>query len=115
MKTGTTLPATCTVGDQFFKTNVTAGNNLYGCTATNTWTLQAGAGTGGLSDPGSGGMVARTGLNTTTARTVTGVANETAVTNGDGQSGNPTIGLAAIIDLGSKTSVTPIPLVTDLP
>lgn len=48
MKSGTSLPATCSVGEQFFKTNATAGQNLYGCTATNTWTLQAGGG-GGVS------------------------------------------------------------------
>lgn len=42
---GTTLPATCSVGQKFFKTNATAGQNLYGCTATNTWTLESGAAT----------------------------------------------------------------------
>lgn len=46
-KSGTSLPGTCTVGDQFFKTDATAGSNLYGCTATNTWTAQGGAGGGG--------------------------------------------------------------------
>lgn len=43
-KTVTALPATCTVGDQVFKTDATAGQNLYGCTGTNAWTLQAGGG-----------------------------------------------------------------------
>lgn len=38
------IPPTCTVGEQYFATNVTAGQNLYGCTATNTWTLEAGGG-----------------------------------------------------------------------
>jgi hypothetical protein len=46
-KTGTTLPSTCSVGESFFKTNASAGQNVYGCTATNTWTLQGGSG-GGL-------------------------------------------------------------------
>lgn len=41
---GTTLPSTCAVGDMFFKTDAVAGSNLYGCTATNTWTAQAGGG-----------------------------------------------------------------------
>lgn len=46
---GNTLPATCVVGQQFFKTNATAGQNLYGCTATNTWTvLGDGSGIGSL-------------------------------------------------------------------
>ena len=35
-KTGTTAPATCAVGETFFKTNATAGQNWYGCTVTNT-------------------------------------------------------------------------------
>lgn len=36
---GTSLPGSCSIGDMFFKTNETAGKNLYGCTAVNTWTL----------------------------------------------------------------------------
>jgi hypothetical protein len=47
-KTGTVLPATCAAGDQFFKTDATAGKNLYFCTAANTWTqMIGGTGTGG--------------------------------------------------------------------
>lgn len=42
-KTGITLPVTCSTGEAFFKTDAPAGQNLYGCTATNTWTLQSGA------------------------------------------------------------------------
>ncbi len=45
---GTSIPPTCTVGDLFFKTNATAGQNEYGCTATNTWTLQSGSGSSAL-------------------------------------------------------------------
>lgn len=48
---GTTLPAKCGIGQIFFKTNVTAGANLYGCTSTNTWTA-LGSG-GGSSAPAS--------------------------------------------------------------
>lgn len=36
----------------FFKTDAPAGSNLYGCAATNTWSLQAGGGTG-PSEPGT--------------------------------------------------------------
>src|SRR5580698_5638611 len=36
-KVGTTLPATCSVGEVFFKTNAPPGQNLFGCTATNIW------------------------------------------------------------------------------
>ena len=42
-KSGTALPASCTVGETYFKTNVTAGQNLYGCVATNTWLVLSGA------------------------------------------------------------------------
>lgn len=47
MKAGTSLPGTCAVGELFYKTDATAGQNVYGCTATNTWTVQGGGG-GGL-------------------------------------------------------------------
>lgn len=40
----TSLPATCSVGELTFDSAVTAGQNLYGCTATNTWTLISGSG-----------------------------------------------------------------------
>jgi len=50
-----------------------------------------GGGGGGLGDPGSNGLVARTALNTTVARTITGTANRITVTNGDGGSGPPVI------------------------
>lgn len=36
---GTSLPASCSVGQAYFETNSAAGLNLYGCTATNSWTL----------------------------------------------------------------------------
>jgi hypothetical protein len=42
VKTGTTAPATCAVGELFFDTDATAGSNVFGCTATNTWTAQGG-------------------------------------------------------------------------
>ena len=36
-KTGSALPGTCGVGEQFFLTTVPAGTNLYLCAAANTW------------------------------------------------------------------------------
>ena len=39
-KTGTSLPSSCTVGETFFKSDAPAGQNVYGCTSTNTWTVQ---------------------------------------------------------------------------
>lgn len=46
-KTGTALPAVCAVGELFFRTNATPGQNLFGCTATNTWIQLSGGGGGG--------------------------------------------------------------------
>ncbi len=46
-KTGTPLPAVCQVGETFFLTSAPAGNNLYGCTSLNTWSLMSGAASGG--------------------------------------------------------------------
>lgn len=43
-KSGTAMPATCSVGEMFYLTSARAGSNLFGCTATNTWTLEAGTG-----------------------------------------------------------------------
>ena len=42
----TSLPGTCTVGDVYFDTDATAGQNQYGCTGTNVWTLQGDGGAG---------------------------------------------------------------------
>lgn len=112
VKTGTTAPGTCSVGELFYDTDATAGQNLFGCTATNTWTQLGGSG-GGLGDPGADGVVVRSGLNTTINRTITGTSNEVDVTNGNGVSGNPTLALAATLNLTSKT--VRIPNSTTLP
>ena len=74
VKSGTTLPAACGVGEIFFKTDDPAGRNLYGCTATNTWTnisgMQGPTGPTGPQGPagaGSGDVLA-SGNNTFTGR-----------------------------------------------
>lgn len=41
VKTGTILPASCAVGELFFKSNAAAGQNLYACHAQNSWSLTA--------------------------------------------------------------------------
>lgn len=43
VKTGSSLPAICAVGELFFLSSGSSGENLYGCTATNTWTRQSAA------------------------------------------------------------------------
>jgi hypothetical protein len=52
-KTGTALPQTCGVGEQFFKTDASQGQNLYFCTAQDTWIQMTGGGTGTGSSGGS--------------------------------------------------------------
>jgi len=47
MKSGTSLPSTCSVGQAFFKTDATAGQNIYLCTSNNTWTQVQGSGGSG--------------------------------------------------------------------
>jgi monovalent cation/hydrogen antiporter len=39
-QTGAVLPASCTLGQTFLNTAAQAGQNLYICTAANTWTVQ---------------------------------------------------------------------------
>jgi hypothetical protein len=48
---GTAVPSTCTTGQMFFLTTAPAGSNLYGCAATNSWSLES----GGSGSGGSGG------------------------------------------------------------
>lgn len=49
VKTGSILPQTCSTGELFFKTDAPAGQNLYACTSTNTWTvLSSGGSSSGL-------------------------------------------------------------------
>ena len=43
MQTGTSLPATCSIGAMFLNTSAPAGQNLYACTALNAWSVQGGA------------------------------------------------------------------------
>ncbi|MGA2134997.1 MAG: glycosyl hydrolase family 28-related protein [Bryobacteraceae bacterium] len=59
-KRGTTgqLPATCTIGAEYFATDATPGQNKYLCTATNTWTQQqGGSGSSTFLQTGTGAVV----------------------------------------------------------
>ena len=81
IKTGTTLPSSCSAGDMFLNTTATNGQNIFICGLTNSWIQQ-----GGLADPGASGLVKRTGPNTTTvisapASAVVGVSDVQTLTN----------------------------------
>lgn len=60
VQVGTALPATCQVGQLFFKSDAIAGANLYGCAATNTWSVQS-AGTSSGGSGASASMAAQLG------------------------------------------------------
>src|SRR3981081_3917933 len=42
-QTGATLPAACSQGQTFFKTNAVAGENFYACISPNAWSAQSNA------------------------------------------------------------------------
>ncbi|MFL6451437.1 MAG: hypothetical protein ACJ746_27730 [Bryobacteraceae bacterium] len=64
IKTGSSLPTSCSTGDFFLNTTATAGQNLFSC-LSNSWSIVGQ--TASLGDPGSNGIVKRTALNTTIA------------------------------------------------
>ncbi len=102
--TSANVPASCTTGEMYFATDAAAGQNWYYCTAPNTWTPQAAGGTGtGLADPGSNGIVARTGAGNSSARILTAGPGITII-NGDGGSGNPTISLNTAVGLTNASA-----------
>jgi len=41
-KSGTGLPSSCGQGELYYRLDATAGMNVYGCTASNSWTLEQG-------------------------------------------------------------------------
>jgi hypothetical protein len=57
-----------------------------------------------LTDPAGNGIVARTAMNTTANRTITGTANRITLTNGDGVSGNPTVDISS--SYAGQSSIT---------
>jgi hypothetical protein len=72
---GTALPASCMVGQLFFKSDATAGQNIYMCGSVNTWTQGSGGGGGGggsMVYPGAGWAVS------------TGAAWDTSIIPGTG-------------------------------
>lgn len=71
------------------------------------WTCVAASSIGGgVADPGSNGYMVRTALDTSAARTLTGTANQIAVTNGDGSVGNPVFSLPSALVAPGTAQVT---------
>ena len=69
------------------------GINSSGQTVRMSYWPGSGGGSGGMADPGSNGILARTALNTTVSRTITGTTGQVVVSNGDGVSANPIISI----------------------
>jgi parallel beta-helix repeat protein len=113
--TPTGVPATSISGMVPFVFDVLA-SKIWVYTA-GSWAAfgSGGGGGGGLADPGANGVVIRTALNTTTARTLTGTTNQILIANGDGVSGAPTISTpqnldtAALFQVGALGVGTPAP------
>lgn len=68
--TSGTLPASCRVGDVYYKTGTSAG--LYACTATNTWTLSAASSVTTTGSPASGNLTKFSGAGSITNADLTG-------------------------------------------
>lgn len=66
MAHGSTLPATCAVGDMYQLTSATSSAQVYVCSAANTWSQQTGTGGGGSSSFGT----LTSGTNTSALMTV---------------------------------------------
>jgi hypothetical protein len=73
-------------------TSIATGNGITGGTITNSGTLGLSGQALALHNLGANGLIARTASGTVAARTITAGAGIT-VTNGDGVSGNPTVGI----------------------
>jgi hypothetical protein len=54
---GANLPATCSIGQMYFVTTAISGQNVYGCSTPNTWTLQSGGPTSPTTVENSGTIV----------------------------------------------------------
>jgi hypothetical protein len=76
---GTTLPSTCPAGQFFVNLSGPAGQNLYVCTSTNTWSLEAGG-------SGGGGGSSVPSFNVTTTSTVITMAPGSVLTAANGVS-----------------------------
>jgi hypothetical protein len=91
----TSLPATCTEGQQHHDTD-SGGSELYVCTTTNTWIK-----IGDLSDPGSNGLLRRTAAGVTTIASLQS-SNGIAIDNPSGAATNPTIRINSTGDFTAR-------------
>jgi hypothetical protein len=76
---GSSLPAACSAGQLFVNLSSPAGQNVYVCTTTNTWSLEAGGGGGG---GGGGGSVPSYNVTTTSSAIAMGPGSVLTAANG---------------------------------
>lgn len=79
VKVGTAMPATCSAGELFFKSDAPAGSNLFGCTATNTWSVMSSSGSSGT---GAFGPYYCADAGTTNAYSCSGVSGISGLSTG---------------------------------
>lgn len=82
-------PATCSVGEEYFASDATAGQNMFYCTASNTWTQQLNSG------GGSSAFNSITSGTNTTAAMLVGTGGSLGVT------GSGTIAATTAVNLSS--------------
>lgn len=93
---GTAVPGTCSIGMIYFDNDATAGVNLYGCTASNTWTL--------LGDGGGAAAVATDTIWDAAGDLVYGTGANTAVRLAPGTTGQVlTLGTGPVAPAWSST------------
>jgi hypothetical protein len=78
LKSGSSLPATCTQGELFFLTTAAAGSNVYGCVAVNTWAAQ---GSGGGSGGGSGALTVQSNGSVVGTRSIANFVSGAGIIN----------------------------------
>lgn len=111
-----TLPSTCSVGQIYFDNDATAGFNIYGCTATNTWTAMRGTSSGTVTSiattsPITGGTITSTGTIACATCAVTGSPlSQFASTTSAQFSGviSDETGTGVVVLATSPTLVTPV-------
>jgi len=114
---GTSLPATCILGQSFYLTTAAIGQNIYACTSTNTWTQQSGAGGGlfSLAMPSIFNVSPTPPSSSATVTLASQTANLVFAGPPSGSAGTPAFralvnGDLPLINLASKvTGVLPIP------
>lgn len=86
-------------------TGITGGGAAVDLSADRSWTIGLTGQALAFHNLASNGLVVRTAAATVAARTITGTANQIAVTNGDGVAGNPTLALPNDVDITTSLDI----------